>query len=228
MKINARAYRSFNNNEPIEIQEIDGKRIEIHYMNESPYLGQYVPRGRFYFWTSDGKGYRLIVEKGFYEHVKYFFAEDINGVWVNFLDDLGKTYGKNNKIYFIGTMGLIAILMILAAIVFKGEGLVWVFVGGMILSIVANSIYSKKMSTLVHEKNLKAQQDIREILTEEGFEKLINEQEDYMKNYFNFEEEEDEELATVEIEAENAIDLEESVIEETLEQEDLENDNDER
>lgn len=191
MKINAKAYRSFNDSEPIEIQEIDGRTIEIYAMNESPYLSQYVPRGRFYFWTSDGKGYRLVVERGFYEHVSYFFSDQINGIWVNFLEDLSKTYSKSNKLYFVSTIGIIAALMILAAIIIP-QHLVWIFVGGMIFSIVANAVYSKKMSKIVHDKNLKAQDEIREALTDEGFERLLNEQQAYMGQYFKSDEDEDE------------------------------------
>lgn len=214
MKINAKAYRSFNNSEPIEIQEVDGKTIEIFAMNDSPYLSQYVPRGRFYFWTSDGKGYRLIVEKGFYEHVKYFFSGQINGIWVNFLDDLSKTYGKSNKLYFASTIGIIAVLMILAAVLIPDQ-LVWIFVGGMIFSIVANAMYSKKMSKIVHDKNLKAQDEIREALTDKGFEKLLDEQQAYMKDYFKYDEEE-----TVEEEVNEVLELENIEIE-------VENDKDE-
>ena len=184
MKINAKAYRSFNNAEPVEIQELDGKTVEIYFMNESPYLSQYVPRGRFYFWTSDGKNYRLIVERGFYQRVSYFFAEDVNTIWVNFLEDLSKTYGKNNRIYFAIAFGVLALALGLAVWLLPDNYIFGVFIGLMVLSLVANAFYSRKITKIVEEKNLKAQEDIRALLTDEGFEKLLDEQQQYMKDYF--------------------------------------------
>lgn len=186
MKINVRAYRSFNEFEPIEVQEINGKKVEIFFMNDSKYLSQYVPRGRFYFWTSDGKGYRLIVERGFYYKVSYFFSEQINEIWTSFLDDLGSVYGKNNRLYLLGTIGFAAVVMILGAIIFP-EQLIWVMMGVLVLTMITNAMQSKKLSATVREKNLKAQEEIREVLTDEGFEKLLQEQEEYMREYFEIE-----------------------------------------
>lgn len=218
MKINAKAYRSFDSFEPVEVQTLENNRVEIYYMNDSKFLSQYVPRGRFYFWTSDGKDYRLIVERGFYEKVSYFFAEDINSIWVSFLNDLGATYKKNNRIYFALTVGVMVLILALGLWLLQDQ-LVWVFVGAMALSLVANAVYSRKISKIVEAKNIKAQEEIRVLLTPSGFDKLIEEQQAYMKEYFDFDEsgatdvaEEDDMLeAELEIEDEISVPADEDI-----------------
>ena len=37
--------------EPAVVQQIDGRQVEIHYMNDTPFLAQFAGRGRFAEWT---------------------------------------------------------------------------------------------------------------------------------------------------------------------------------
>lgn len=186
MKLNARIYRSLDG-EPVVTQQLDGKTVEIHYMNDTKYLSTYIPRGRFYLWTSDGKDYRLLVEKGFYQKVDYFFTEEINGTWVDFLDDLGETHSKTNRKFLFITLGVTVLVLMLAAFFFPDQ-LLWVMVGSLLLTMIANGFQSRKIRDIVKQKNLAAQEKIRNILTEEVFEQFFIDQDEYIKSYFQFEE----------------------------------------
>lgn len=53
MKLNAKIYKQLTN-EPFDSQQINGKTVEFHYMDNSPFLAQFASRGRFAVWTSDG------------------------------------------------------------------------------------------------------------------------------------------------------------------------------
>ena len=98
MKMNNKVFK-YLTGEPFLVQELNGKQVELHYMNDTPFLQQYVPRGRFYIWSSDGRNYKLLIEKGFYEKMDYFFKEEINEVWLNYLDEISEMNSKMSRIF---------------------------------------------------------------------------------------------------------------------------------
>ena len=59
MKLNPKIFKQLTA-EPFETQIVDGKKVEFHYMNDTPFLFQYASRGRFAVWTSDGKDYNIL------------------------------------------------------------------------------------------------------------------------------------------------------------------------
>jgi|GEM_PF-388638 len=200
MKLNYRVYKKLVD-EPFLIQEINGKEVGFYYMNDTPFLQQFVMRGRFYVWTSDGNNYKLLVERGFYEKVSYFFDTKINEVWLNFLMDVTKLNSKMSKTYLFASLGIsIAVVFAFTLIPALQPHLTWGIVGALVVTLIGNVVHSNKVNNIVREKNFQAQEDIRNILTEEKFEQFLNDQEEYMKEYFDFEDEEfaDEEFENTE------------------------------
>lgn len=189
MKINARVYRSLVS-EPIEVQEINGKQVEVHYMNDTKFLSEYIPRGRFYLWTSDGNNYKLLVEKGFYKKLDYFFTQEINTIWIDYLEDVGQTDSKNNRNFMFLTLGITVLAVGIASFFFE-ELLIWIMIGVFMLSMVINVLQSRRIRDRVRSKNIAAQEKIRELLTEEGFNKLLSDQDEYLKEYFEIADEEE-------------------------------------
>ncbi len=61
MKLNSKVYKQLTN-EPFEKHEINGKTVEFHYMDDTPFLTQFASRGRFAVWTSDGNDYKVLIE----------------------------------------------------------------------------------------------------------------------------------------------------------------------
>ncbi|MDY0276577.1 MAG: hypothetical protein RBQ97_00685 [Acholeplasma sp.] len=189
MKINNKIYRSLTG-EPFLTQDLSGKKVELFYMNDTPFLAQYVSRGRFYLWTSDGKDYKLLVEKGFYEKMNYFFDAKINEIWLNFLEDVGNTNSKMSKMFMGISLGISTLIIILIALFWREQLMMGVIVA-LFLTMIVNMVQSSKINRLVKEKNYEAQMKIKEVLTEEGFNKLLNDQDEYMKEYFKFEEDDE-------------------------------------
>jgi hypothetical protein len=66
MKLNPKIYKQLTQ-EPFDTQEINGKIVEFHYLNDTPYLFQFASKGRFAIWTSDGNNFKVLVEKRYYE-----------------------------------------------------------------------------------------------------------------------------------------------------------------
>lgn len=224
MKMNNKVFK-YLTGEPFLVQELNGKQVELHYMNDTPFLQQYVPRGRFYIWSSDGRNYKLLIEKGFYEKMDYFFKEEINEVWLNYLDEISEMNSKMSRIFLLGSMGLSLVIIVLATLFLPEDKLFLGIIAALVITFIGNAIHSRKANAQMREKNDKAQMQIKELLTEEGFRKLLKDQEEYMKEYFKFEEDEevevldDEEVLEIE---ENAQDEEQILEEEENIQEEVE------
>lgn len=226
MKMNNKVFK-YLTGEPFLVQELNGKQVELHYMNDTPFLQQYVPRGRFYIWSSDGRNYKLLVEKGFYEKMDYFFKEEINEVWLNYLDEISEMNSKMSRIFLLGSMGLSLVIIVLATLFLPEDKLFLGIIAALVITFIGNAIHSRKANAQMREKNDKAQMQIKELLTEEGFRKLLKDQEEYMKEYFNFEEDEeievlDEEVLEIEENAQEEQTLEEENIQEEVEVEVIE------
>ena len=189
MKLNNKIYRTLVG-EPFLEQEINGKTVGFYYMNDTPFLSQYVSRGRFYLWTSNGNDYKLLIEKGFYEKVTYFFEQEINTIWLNFLDEVGGINSKMTKIFFGLSIGIAAVVITIFALIPKLDITIGVVVA-LFATLVVNTVHTTRVNKIVREKNVEAQMKIKSILKDEGFNQLIKDQEDYMKEYFKFEEDEE-------------------------------------
>ena len=212
MKLNYKVFKTLVE-EPFLTQEINGNEVGFYYMNETPFLQQFVMRGRFYVWTSDGKNYKLLIERGYYERVSYFFEKEINAVWLNFLEEVTTVNSRMSRNYLMISMGISLAIIILFSILLP-EQLTWGIIGALIITLVGNMIHSNRVNKIVRQMNLDAQEEIREILTEDKFNQFLNDQEEYMKEYFAFDEDEeefDEELDTLET---NDLDEENNEIEE--------------
>lgn len=224
MKMNNKVFK-YLTGEPFLVQELNGKQVELHYMNDTPFLQQYVPRGRFYIWSSDGRNYKLLIEKGFYEKMDYFFKEEINEVWLNYLDEISEMNSKMSRIFLLGSMGLSLVIIVLSSLFLPEDKLFLGIIAALVITFIGNAIHSRKANAQMREKNDKAQMQIKELLTEEGFRKLLKDQEEYMKEYFKFEEDEevevldDEEVLEIE---ENAQDKDQILEEEENIQEEVE------
>lgn len=229
MKLHNRIYRSLTQ-EPFHTQKIGEKEVGFFYLNDTQHLAQYVQKGRFYVWTSDGINYRLLIEKGYYEKVSYFFSEEINTIWINFLDEIGVISKKMSRMFLIGSLVIAVLIVVLSILLeFQQYG---IFIA-LTVVLIANMVHSSRLNKIIKEKNYNAQVAIRDILTEPGFEKLIADQEEYYQEYFAFTEEDElEELEGEELEEEEkliaaataivenaeAIELEDEIVEEIVEE----------
>lgn len=221
MKINNRVFKTLTG-EPFKTQEIDGHLVEFYSMNDTPFLQQYVTRGRFYIWTSNGKSYKLLIEKGYYEKVSYFFEQEINEIWINFLVDASQTQNKVSRTFLTISLGLSLLIIILFSFLWMDK-ISFGIIAALIVTIIVNMIQQKKVNALIGEKNTKAVMQIKEVLGEKGFNDFLNDQDEYAKDYFNFDEEELEEDVSLvediveEVEELELTELEDEIIEEEVE-----------
>ncbi len=188
MKINYKIYQTLQN--AVEVQNLGEKVVEIHYMNDTPYLARFAGSGQFSAWASDGKNYKLLIEKGYYEALKPFFSARVNNVWLKLYDIIGKA--RRNMLFklVLPVLFLFVILIILGASIpemkqFQNFILIGSLVGVLAVNILQSSFIKKK----VNQERDKAIIEIKRMLGRETFEDLLKKQRDYHESYFDFDDE---------------------------------------
>jgi len=187
MKLNQKLFNQIKS-EPFLTQSVDGKVIEIHLMNDTPFMDQYAKKGRFSLWSSNGQTYKLLLEKSYYEHMEAFYQEDVNAIWLNFLEEVTTT---NRKISF-KFLTPILILYVLVAVIstlFFPEQLALFFVFVIIIVFFSNTIQNKKIKENINKQNEATQENIKAVLGEKVYQHLVVSQDKHYKEFFNIQEE---------------------------------------
>ena len=88
MKVNVKLYNLVQDQEPLDVQNIDGRRVEIYSMDDFPKTkDDFIRTGRFAVWSSvDGANYRIFIEPGYYNEFKELYSLPVNKIWVDFWD----------------------------------------------------------------------------------------------------------------------------------------------
>lgn len=196
MKLNPKIYNKLTN-EPFETQEVDGKVVEFHYMNDTPYLFQYAARGRFAVWTSNRKDYKVLIEKTYYEALGDFYQLEVNRIWLGFLENVGNISKKVNMWFIIPTLAIYVIAAGVASLFFA-EFMLQILLGLIVLVVISNIFQSRIVNRKVKEENITAQNKIRAFIGDDAFDDLVTAQEKHYQAYFKFEQEENVEDTTSE------------------------------
>jgi hypothetical protein len=176
-------------NEPKEIQQTDGKTVEIHSMNNTRYLSRFAGKGQFAVWTSDSKSYKLLVEDGYYKVMKDLYSKRVNQVWIRFYEKADKVrFGLLYKMVFpmIALSMALALLfsMVPALSGFQNYALIGILAVVLITNMLQTSIMRKK----VEGSRSEAVRDIKLIVGEARFNELLEQQGKYYEDYFKFDE----------------------------------------
>jgi hypothetical protein len=186
MKLNPKIYAALIN-EPIEKQEINGKIVEIHYMNDTPYLLQFASKGRFAVWTSDGSNFKVLIEKKYHEMLNDFYCPEVNGIWISFMSRVGAINRKMSKWFTYPLLLLYLIIAILGTLLFPGNT-TEVLIALVVIMIFSRFIQGRIFNRKVMHENRKAQDEIASFLGEDKYAEIVKAQEAHINEYFKFEE----------------------------------------
>lgn len=188
MKLNPKVFNQLTN-EPFETQEVNGKTVEFHYMNDTPFLFQFASRGRFAVWTSDGNNYKVLIESTYHDVMKDFYAQEVNTIWLGFLNNVSAISRKINMWFVIPTLVLYVVIAGLATLLFP-EMMLQILLFMIVLVVVSNMVQGRMVNRKVREENKNAQDRIREHLGAARFDELVAAQEQHYQDYFKFDENE--------------------------------------
>ena len=201
MKLNPKIYNQLTN-EPVETQTVNGKKVEFHYMDDTPYLFQFASRGRFAVWTSDGNDYKVLIESKYHNALSDFYTLEVNKIWLNFLEKVSQLSRKMNLMFLIPTVILYIAVGFLASIYLPKD--IWSIIFAMIVLVIFSNIFQSRMiNKRVRLENNMAQDQIRQLIGIEKFNNLVDAQEKHYKEYFKFEEEVTQAENIEEVESEN-------------------------
>ena len=190
IKLNPRFYNNTISS-PFCVYEIENEvKVELHYLNDNPLCNQeLLQKGRLQAWsTLDGKTYRLLIEKGFYEEVPELYSKKVCEEWAKFFNDLESV--KRGFLFKIMLPSMLVYYLALALFAFFMDGqnsgvgtmivLVGALIGFILLYFLSNTILMKKMKVRQQE----AIQAIKKVVGSKNFSKLLDKQDKYIEKYY--------------------------------------------
>jgi hypothetical protein len=208
MKVNVKLYNVVTEQQPLEVQNIDGRVVEIYRMDDFEKVkNEFIRQGRFAVWSSvDGSNYRIFIESGYYEEFKELYSESINRIWVEFWDACEKISRTSTFKITIPVTGVALAACLLSSILLKGKEIgSYLSIGSVIVAFIVMMVSNSTAKRKIQQENVKSVDLIKKHLGEKRFEQLIEARKDYTDRYFaalypedEIEEEVSEEVETIE------------------------------
>jgi hypothetical protein len=182
MKLNPRVFKKIIT-QPFETQQLGSRTVEFHSMNDSLFLETYGKRGRFAVWTADQNVYRVLIETSYYEAMKDFYQENINTIWIDFLERVTLKNKKINLMFIIPLMVTYLLAAIISSLYFPDD-VFTVLLGILVVVFISNMFQNRLIRKSVQDENIATQNLIRETMGEYKFNRLVESQERHYKAYF--------------------------------------------
>jgi hypothetical protein len=228
MKINQKLYMLGDAQEPIEVQEFDGRKVELFYLEDEVVKTDFINKSQFAVWSSlDGVNYRLYLEQGYYNAVPKLYSKEVNQIWLKFWDTTEAITRKTSRFILIPMM-IVCIGLCIASFAIQNQIASYVTIGVLIAAFIGMLVVNSFTRKKVMQENMNSRNKIAEVLGQDEFDNILKTQKDYMDAYYqamypddeDFEaEEEAKEEATVEaVEEPKAEEAAEEVKEEAAEE----------
>ena len=189
MKVNVKLYNVVTNQQPLDVQNIDGRVVEIYNMDEFENVkNDFIRQGRFAVWSSvDGSNYRIFIEPGYFNEFKELYSLEINRIWVNFWDACEKFSRTTTFKITIPTTGVALAGCLLLSVLpgLKGTELSsYLSIALVIVAFVVMMFSNSRAKRKIQEENVKSVDLIKKELGEKRFEELIEARKGYTEKYF--------------------------------------------
>lgn len=184
MKINQKLFVLGDNQTPIEVQEFDGRKIELFYLEDEVVKTDFINKSQFAVWSSvDGRNYRLFLEEGYYNAVPKLYSKNVNEIWVNFWDTTEAITQKTSRFILIPMM-VVCIGLCIASFFIPGNTASYIIIGILIAAFIAMIIVNSMTRKKVMAENIKSRDLIAKDLGQDEFDNILKTQKDYMDAYY--------------------------------------------
>ena len=179
MKIRPRIFKSLTKS-PDVVQKLKNQDLQIYFM-ENRYIDIYAKQGRFSMWVSDGKTYKLLILKEYYETLSELYSPEASQLWINYFVSVKQKQRKFNLIFY--SIALILVIVgIVCAYAFSENMIAFgAVLGVLVISIAQNFMLRKTVSNLTDNLQ-RALMD--KVGGEENFKEIIQKQNEFYQNYF--------------------------------------------
>jgi hypothetical protein len=191
-------YKYFKNikSSPMVVQQTDKGVVEIHSLNESIYYDEYISKGRFFFWSSDGNVVRLVIEEGYFEELRGFFVDKVNAQWIKYYDSTEQIRSRYMKRYLFPGMIGYSVVSFVTIMVFPKASM-YILVAILLIVILLSKTFSNKLNDQFNLRHNEAIANIKKIVGKREYKELLDKQEKYRNKFYKFddlEETENEEI----------------------------------
>lgn len=170
--------------EPNEIQIVDNKEIKIYFMTDEEKV---LVKNKPVYWTFVNHDYKVLVDKNYYDFgvIKQYYAKEVNNEYSKYLEQIKNI---NKKLFLPSLLAILVLYVILLTVALTVPALqknsisliiilaacVLVFISTFLL----NRVFTKKIQTIADETT----NNIKNILGEELFNQVANDQANYFRS----------------------------------------------
>lgn len=184
MRINPKLFAIADGAEPVETQEFDQRKIEVFHMGDfQGVTEEFINKGQFATWASeDGVNYRLFIEEGYHGVVGDLYTQQVNKIWVDFWDSTEVISRKFSRYLLIPLMIVSVAICVISFFLPTGGN--YVAMGVLVVAFIVMLVCNSKTKKAIMKENIKSRDEIIKLLGEEKFDKLLEQQKEYMDQYY--------------------------------------------
>lgn len=202
MRINPKLFSIAAEVTPVDVQEFDGRKVEIYEMDEFPKVKEeFINKGKFAVWSSeDGVNYRVFIEKGYYQELKLLYRQDINKIWVDFWDTCEGISKRASRRIILPTT-IVALIALIGSSFIPGDNnaSLWVMIAVVAVAFFVMIFCNKLSRKKIYDANVNSVEQIKKSLGAKTFDELLEKQKEYMDKYYDALYPEEEELEDEEV-----------------------------
>lgn len=215
MRINPKLFTIAEATDAIEVQEFDGRKIEIFHMDDYPKVKEeFINKGKFAVWSSiDGLNYRVFIEKGYHQELSALYTKAVNKIWVDFWD-VCETISRKTSYRIILPVTIVAVAACIGlSFIPNQQASFFAMLGIVVVAFVVMLFFNRLTKKRIYDANVKSVEEIKKCVGgSKNFDALIEAQKNYMDSYYDAlypSDEEDEEESALEEEQLEAVSEEE-------------------
>ncbi len=188
MRINPKLFTIAEATDAIEVQEFDGRKVEIFHMDDYPKVKEeFINKGKFAVWSSvDGVNYRVFIEKGYHQELSALYTKAVNKIWVDFWDTC-EVVSRKTSYRIILPVTIVAVAACIGlSFIPNQQASFFAMLGIVVVAFVVMLFFNRLTKKRIYDANVKSVEEIKKCVGgSKNFDALIEAQKNYMDAYYD-------------------------------------------